>query len=206
MNNQTLLSIQIPYTKEREAETAKLSKELIRQVQENKLQGFVVFELDGRGKEVTIGEKRNDLYQRAKGKYVVQWDSDDWIAKDGVMQIVTALQNNPDVDCVTYEEHCDIDGKIFKSNHSLQYSGWYGEGSHPLHDGFHFHRTPFFKDVIKTEIAKFVPVKHERFGEDHLWAIDLYPNLETEIHIEQPIYHYIHKSSNFNERYGFDRN
>jgi len=203
---QPLLSIQIPYTKEREQETAKLSKELIRQVQENKLQGFVVFELDGRGKEVTIGEKRNDLYQRAKGKYVVQWDSDDWIAKDGVMQIVTALQNNPDVDCVTYEEHCDIDGKIFKSNHSLQYSGWYGEGSHPLHDGFHFHRTPFFKDVIKTEIAKFVPVKHERFGEDHLWAIDLYPNLETEIHIEQPIYHYIHKSSNFNERYGFDRN
>lgn len=203
---QPLLSIQIPYTKEREQETAKLSKELIRQVQENKLQGFVVFELDGRGKEVTIGEKRNDLYQRAKGKYVVQWDSDDWIAKDGVMQIVTALQSNPEVDCVTYEEHCDIDGKIFKSNHSLQYSGWYGEGSHPLHDGFHFHRTPFFKDVIKTEIAKFVPVKHERFGEDHLWAIDLYPNLETEIHIEQPIYHYIHKSSNFNERYGFDRN
>ncbi len=203
---QPLLSIQIPYTKEREQETAKLSKELIRQVQENKLQGFVVFELDGRGKEVTIGEKRNDLYQRAKGKYVVQWDSDDWIAKDGVMQIVTALQNNPDVDCVTYEEHCDIDGKIFKSNHSLQYSGWYGEGSHPLHDGFHYHRTPFFKDVIKTEIAKATQVKHERFGEDHLWAIDLYPKLKTEIHIEQPIYHYIHKSSNFNERYGFDRN
>ena len=204
--SQPLLSIQIPYTKEREQETAKLSRELIRQVQENKLQGFVVFELDGRGKEVTIGEKRNDLYQRAKGKYVVQWDSDDWIAKDGVMQIVTAIQNNPDVDCVTYEEHCDIDGKIFKSNHSLQYSGWYGEGSHPLHDGFHYHRTPFFKDVIKTEIAKATPVKHERFGEDHLWAIDIYPNLKTEIHIEQPIYHYIHKSSNFNERYGFDRN
>lgn len=200
-----LLSIQIPYTKERETETANLSRELIRQVQENKLQGLVVFELDGTGKEVTIGDKRNDLYKRAKGKYVVQWDSDDWIAKDGIQQIVSAIQNNPDVDCITYEEHCDIDGKIFKSNHSLQYSGWYGEGSHPLHDGFHYHRTPFFKDVIKTEIAQSIPVKSERFGEDHLWAIDIYQHLKTEVHIEQPIYHYIHRSSNYTERYGFDR-
>lgn len=203
--NQPILSIQIPYTKEREQETAKLSKELIRQVQENKLQEFVVFELDGRGKEVTIGEKRNDLYQRARGKYVVQWDSDDWIAKDGVIQIVTALQSNPEVDCVTYEEHCDIDGKIFKSNHSLQYSGWYGEGSHPLHDGFHYHRTPFFKDVIKTEIAKSVPIPHIRFGEDHQWAQALKSHLKTEFHIDQQLYKYIHRSSNHETRYGFDK-
>ena len=203
---QRLLSIQFPYTNERLIEVGKLVEEMTRQVNKYGLNGLVVFEFDDRGKEISIGEKRNDLYQRAAGKWTVQWDSDDGIHQDGIKLIIEALQNNPDIDCVTYEEHCDIDGKIFKSNHSLQYSGWYGEGSHPLHDGFHFHRTPFFKDVIKTEIAKSVPVKHERFGEDHLWAIDLYPNLETEIHIEQPIYHYIHKSSNFNERYGFDKN
>jgi glycosyltransferase involved in cell wall biosynthesis len=194
---QLLLSIQIPYTKEREAETANLSKELIRQIQESKLQQYVSFELDGRGKEVTIGEKRNDLYQRAKGKYAVQWDSDDWIHPQGVKLIIEALQSNPDVDCCTYEEFIDIDGKIQRSNHSLKYGDWADN-----QDGFDYVRTPFMKSVIKTEIAKSVPVPHIRFGEDHQWSQALKPHLKTEIHIDEQIYKYIHRSSDFNERYG----
>jgi len=194
---QPLLSIQIPYTKEREAETANLSKELIRQIQESKLQQYVSFELDGRGKEVTIGEKRNDLYQRAKGKYAVQWDSDDWIHENGVKLIIEVLQNNPDVDCCTYEEFIDIDGKIQRSNHSLKYADWADN-----QDGFDYVRTPFMKSVIKTEIAKSVPVPFVRFGEDHQWSQALKSHLHTEIHIDEQIYRYIHRSSDFNERYG----
>lgn len=194
---QLLLSIQIPYTLERESDVAKLSKELIRQIQESKLQQYVSFELDGRGKEITIGEKRNYLYQRAKGKYAVQWDSDDWIHPQGIKLIIEALQNNPDVDCCTYEEFIDIDGKIQRSNHSLKYADWCDN-----FDGFDYCRTPFMKSVIKTEIAKSVPIPHIRFGEDHQWSQALKPHLKTEIHIDEQIYKYIHRSSDHNERYG----
>lgn len=194
---QTLLSIQIPYTKEREADAANLSKEFIRQIRENDLQIYVTFEVDGRGKEITIGEKRNDLYQKAKGKYAVQWDSDDWVHPQGIKLIIDALQNNPDVDCCTYEEFIDIDGKIQRSNHSLKYADWADN-----QDGYDYVRTPFMKSVIKTEIAKSVPIPHIRFGEDHQWAQALKLHLKTEIHIDEQIYKYIHRSSDFNLRYG----
>jgi len=193
----TLLCIQFPYTKERKDDLGKLLTELTRQIDENGYHELICMQLDDRGKEVSIGEKRNDLYQRAYGKYVVQWDSDDWIHPQGLKLIIEALQNNPDVDCCTYEEFIDIDGKIQRSNHSLKYGDWCDK-----FDGFDYCRTPFMKSVIKTEIAKSVPIPHIRFGEDHQWAQALKPHLKTEIHIDEQIYKYIHRSSNHNERYG----
>lgn len=148
-------------------------------------------------KEMTIGEKRELLYQRANGLYSIQVDDDDELAPNAIQLILDAIRNNPDVDCVTFEEHIDIDGKIQRSNHSLKYDDW-----HDNFDGFDYVRTPFMKSVIKTEIAKSVPVPFERFGEDHQWAQALKPHLKTEVHIDQQIYRYIHRSSDFNERYG----
>ncbi len=201
---QPLLSIQLPYTKERKDNLEKLIKEFFRQ--KSFYDPFLInIESDGRGKEISIGEKRHDLYQKTEGKYVVQWDSDDDIHPQGLKMIIEALQNNPDVDCVTYEEYVNIDGKEYKSNHSNEYSDWEGDGNSLFPDGFHFHRTPFFKSVIKTEIAKSVSIPHIRFGEDHQWAQVLKPHLKTEIHIPEQIYRYIHISSDFNSRYGFNK-
>jgi len=197
---QPLLSIQFPYTKERQADLDKLVIEMAFQIQRNNLHDLVCMEFDDRGKEISIGEKRNDLYQRASGKWTVQWDSDDWIHPQGLKLIIEALQNNPDVDCCTYEEFIDIDGKIQRSNHSLKYADWADN-----QDGFDYVRTPFMKSVIKTEIAKSVPIPHIRFGEDHQWAQALKSHLHTEIHIDEQIYRYIHISSDHETRYGFDK-
>jgi hypothetical protein len=153
-------------------------------------------------KEITIGEKREQLYQSANGLFSWQIDDDDDISDNAIELILNSIKSNPEIDCITFEEYCNMDGKEYKSNHSLTYSGWYGDGSHLLHDGFHFHRTPFFKSVIKTSIAQSVPIKHVRFGEDNFWADDLHKHLKTEIHISEQLYLYIHKPTNFNERYG----
>lgn len=201
---QPLLSIQLPYTKEREDNLEKLIKEFFRQ--KSFYDPFLInIESDGRGKEISIGEKRHDLYQKTEGKYVVQWDSDDDIHPQGLKMIIEALQNNPDVDCVTYEEYVNIDGKEYKSNHSNEYSDWEGDGNILFPDGFHFHRTPFFKSVIRTKLAKSVPIPYIRFGEDHQWAQALKPYIKSEIHIPEQLYRYIHISSPHNERYGFDK-
>lgn len=146
-------------------------------------------------KECTIGEKRQWLYEKASGMYSWQIDDDDLVTKDAVKLIRTALKEQPD--CVTFQEKCIIDGVEKRSNHSLKYADWWENM-----DGFDYVRTPFFKSVIKTEIARSVPVPHMRFGEDHAWSRLIKPLLKTEVHIDEEIYHYIHNSSNHNERYG----
>lgn len=154
-------------------------------------------------KEMSIGEKRELLYRQAAGDYSWQIDDDDSISDNAIKLILEAIKQNPD--CITFEEYCLMNGVEYKSNHSLAYAKWEGDGSAELEDGFHFHRTPFMKSVIKTEIAKLVPVPHCRFGEDNMWADELQKHLKTEIHIPSQLYRYIHTSSDFNERYGFDK-
>ena len=156
-------------------------------------------------KQMTIGQKRQMLYESASGKYSFQIDSDDLIADNAIELILKAIDENPDVDVISFCEKCLINGVEYKSRFSNEYADWEGEGNELLSDGFHFHRTIFYKCVIKTELAKQVPFKPIRFGEDHEFAKDLKPLIQTERHIPEQLYHYIHNSKpqDFNERYGF---
>lgn len=157
----------------------------------------------GDDKQMTIGQKRNILYREASAQYSWQIDDDDWIHPNAINLIVAALESKPD--CVTFEEKCLMNGKEYRSNHSLNYSDWFGNELLPDEDGFHFQRTPFYKDIIKTEIAKKIKIPHIRFGEDHEWSKLLKPHLRNEVHIDTQIYEYIHNSKpeDHAERYGF---
>lgn len=151
-------------------------------------------------KEMTIGEKRERLYGMANGLYSWMPDDDDDIAPNAIERILEHMLGDPD--CITFQEHCMIDGVHYKSNHEGKYGDWAGDGNIMFDDGFHFHRTPFMKSVIKTQIACSVPIPHIRFGEDHQWAQALKPHLKTEVHIPEDLYYYQHISSPHNERYG----
>jgi hypothetical protein len=199
--SQPLLSILIPTVSGREDSFNQLYAELNKQAKDYSIE--ILCRKDN--KEMTIGDKRTLLYHDAQGMYSVQWDDDDFIAPNGIQEIVRALNINKNVDCVVYRERCIINGHYYKSNHSIHYPDWDGDGNTILYDGFHYHRTPFFKDVIKTEIARSVPVPSSRFGEDHEWSKLVRPLLKTQTGILQEIYYYIHESSEFNERYGINR-
>jgi hypothetical protein len=161
--------------------------------------------LCGDDKVMTIGHKRNILYREASALYSWQIDDDDDIHDNAIPLILAEMEAKPD--CITFQEYCRMNGTEYKSNHSIAYPDWDGDGSKMLHDGFHFHRTPFYKDVIKTKIAKEVHVPNIRYGEDHEWARMLKPILKTEAHIDEEIYRYIHdsKPEEFNSRYGLDK-
>ena len=195
--NTLLLSILIPLTPDRIECADRLEHEFWQQAKDLLPHIEVIREIDNR--EMTIGEKRNILYAKANGAYSVQWDSDDFIHPQGLELIIGAILRQ-DYDCCTYEEHIDFDGKIQRSNHSLKYDDWQDN-----FDGFDFVRTPFMKSVIKTEIARSVPVPHIRYAEDHLWAQALKPHLKTEIHLNEQIYRYIHRKTPHNERYGIEQ-
>ncbi len=198
--SQPLLSILIPTTPERQVEFDRLLDRL-----EILSAGYNVKIIsDDTGKHMTIGEKRERLYKAANGLYSWQIDSDDDIADNAIDLIMAAIKNNPGVDVISFEEYCNMDGKEYKSNHSNDYLDWEGDGSFEFPDGFHFHRTIFYKGVIKTELAKSIPFVYCRFGEDHLFAKDLKPHIKSEFHIAEQLYRYIHVSSDFNERYGLN--
>jgi len=201
---QPLLSILIPYTLDRKLEYDNLYNRLIfLGINTDKYRGIVEEISDFADKHEPIGSKRERMYGYANGSYSWQIDCDDDISDNAIELILEAIKQNPD--CITFEEYVNIDGVEYRSNHSLSYPDWNGDGNGILNDGFHFQRTPFFKSVIKTSIAQSVPVPHKRWGEDHEWARLLKQHLHSEIHIPEQIYRYIHVSSNHVERYGLDR-
>ena len=154
----------------------------------------IILSLDD--KILTLGEKRELLYKKAQGEYSWQIDSDDMIDYEAVELILKAI-NDESPDCITFEESVTIDGKLYRSNHSLEYDKWRDD-----FDGYDFTRSVFYKDVIKTEIAQSVPFPKIRYNEDEQWSALVMPHLKTEIHIPKQLYIYQYTSTPFNERYG----
>ena len=151
-------------------------------------------------KQNTIGAKREYMYSLANGLYSQMTDDDDELAPNAIELILNAIKNNPEIPCITFREKCMMNGVYKSSNHSIRYSQWMDN-----QDGFDYVRSPFYKDVIRTDIAKSVPFPHIRYNEDEQWSKALKPFLTDEIHINEELYHYIYNETNHNERYGLDR-
>jgi quinol monooxygenase YgiN len=202
MTTTPLLTIAFPTTQEREKQFKEFVFALERQIAELELvNGEVEIIYDKTGKEMPVGKKRDLLYKRAKGLYTFMPDDDDSVATDFIKRVIEGIRTNPD--CITYFEHVDIDGNISKSNHSILYSGWHDNPTWP--EGFKYARTPYFKDVIKTEVAQMVQVPELRWNEDEQWANALHPHLKNEFHIDEYMYFYKTISENPTEKYGLDK-
>lgn len=192
-----LLSILIPTVHERIEQFKKLEEYINDQIGAYDLEGKVEVISLADNKEMTIGEKRNKLYQKANGVYSWQIDDDDWIHYQAIPLIIDELMNDSP-DCVGFKELCIFDGKRAEtSNFSLRYPGWMDN-----YDGFSHVRTPFFKTPIKTRLCLQCPAPHTRFGEDHEFAKAIYPLLQTENYIDEFLYIYQHNATPHNERYG----
>lgn len=149
-------------------------------------------------KQNTIGAKREYMYSLANGLYSQMTDDDDELAPNAIQLILEAIKSNPEIPCITFRENCMMNGQYKRSNHSIRYSQWMDN-----QDGFDYVRSPFYKDVIRTDIAKSVPFEHIRYNEDERWAKAIYPLLTDEIHIDQELYYYIYEpKDSHNERYG----
>jgi hypothetical protein len=151
-------------------------------------------------KEMTIGQKRELLYSKAEGLYSIQIDDDDELAPNAIKIILEAIKSNPEMPCITFREKCIINGEYKSSNHSIKYGRWQDN-----FDGYDYVRTPFYKDVIRTDLAKSVPFPHIRWNEDEQWSYAIMPLLTSEIHIDEELYYYNYNETNPIERYGLDR-
>ncbi len=193
------LTICIPTVVGRENSCLRLVEDITSQIKQNGLEDKVEILVDKDNKEVSIGVKRNRMYNDAKGIYSVQIDDDDSISIDYIYEVYIATLAGSD--CIGYKERCLFDGKNPKiSDFSLKHRDW-KEFKIPV-SGCNYVRSPFCKTPILTSICRAVGVCDLRFGEDHKFAQDVLPHLKTETYINKIMYHYFYKKEDHNKKYG----
>ncbi len=188
-----LLSILIPTVVGREEQFYSLMDKLVPHTK------YIHIATHKDNKEITIGEKREQLYKRANGLYSWMIDDDDDIADNAIQLILEAIKSNPEVPCITFREKCMINGEYKSSNHSIKYHQWMDK-----QDGYDYVRSPFYKDVIRTGLAQSIPFQRLRYNEDEQWSYAIKHLLTDEIHIDQELYYYIYNETPHKERYGIE--
>jgi len=160
------LTIAIPTVVGREVLFDRLYASLSKQIGENGLQDKVELIYLRDNKEMSIGSKRQKLYEMAKGTFAVQIDDDDGVSDDYVASVNRCIEENPNTDAIGYVEHCSMNGRSALAHHSNRWKDW-AEGNFVV-DGvtFRYVRTPYHKDPIRTEICLAVGVRDMRYAED----------------------------------------
>ena len=130
----------------------------------------------------TVGKKRNDLINLAKGEWQTAIDSDDEVSLDYLTKILEALKSNPD--CVGISGIITTNGQNPTQWHiSKDYKKWH------VIEGVYV-RTPNHISPIRTSIARQVGFKDISWGEDADFSERVLPLLKSEVKVIGDIYHY----------------
>jgi hypothetical protein len=184
-----LLSVLICSLESRSSVRLRLLESLNRQINNHPARQQIEILLDIDNGEKIVGQKRNDLLDRALGTFSVFIDDDDMISDDYIAKIVEAIQDHPDADCVRLEGEYYEQGK---PGHnfitSLEYSRW-----RTAPDGTR-ERTPNHISPVRTEHARSVRFPVQDFGEDSIFSSALLNSgrLKKEAPTSGVLYHYMY--------------
>ena len=147
----------------------------------------IIVNVDDRQK--SVGQKRNEILEQAKGKFVCFIDDDDNIDEDYINIIMKIIRENPELDCIGFSGMYYINGNpamIFK--HANEYGGHYKDD-----EGIQY-RPINHLNPTRTEIARKIRFPEKNFGEDSDYCDRLLESglLKNEIIIHDKImYHYL---------------
>jgi len=135
---------------------------------------------------ISVGEKRQRLINRAKGKYLVFVDDDDNI-EDNFFKLIKKHLNE-DYDVITYKINAYIDGKKYLIDQSIYHE------NEQLKEGI-TKRYPSTQSIFKTEIAKRQKFTNINCGEDFKWTMSLDLKKEKKIYAALQVYNYDSKKT-----------
>jgi hypothetical protein len=133
----------------------------------------------------TIGEKRQELLNLAKGEYLVFIDDDDRISSDYIKEIIDTLYEHPDCDCIVFDTICRVNNGYPKlCKYGIEFE--YGD----ILDGKEWRGKPAHTMVYKSSIAKKHCFNNMKNGEDFDWVKRAYLDIKNQIRINKVLYHY----------------
>lgn len=155
---------------------------------ERQSRGFPVEILtDNRGRNISIGAKRNMLLKRARGEYVAFIDDDDEVAANYVQLVLQALGSKPD--CAELRGEITTNGKNPKPFiHTVACKEWHEK------DGVYW-RMPNHLNAIRRDFALQAGFPENNYGEDHEFSKRVQLFLKTQGDIPQTIYYYRYRSN-----------
>lgn len=141
---------------------------------------------------ISIGEKRNQLMDRAGGEYVCFIDDDDRVSSDYVRLLMEGIALGVDA--------CSLKGIITEDGEDPQYFEHYMAcEKYETVEGADFHKgeTKYLRfnnhlNCIKSTIAKQFTFPEKNFSEDTEWAVKVHESrlIKTEHYISEVLYHY----------------
>jgi glycosyltransferase involved in cell wall biosynthesis len=135
---------------------------------------------------MTIGSKRNQLMDKACGKFIVFIDDDDGISRDYISDIIQAIKEHPNADCICFNGEITFRGKhrhLLK--HSNAYKDWYESHGEYL-------RPPCHIMPIRREIALQYRFAEVDYAEDIDWTMRMSKDnvIKEEVSLDSVLYFY----------------
>jgi len=138
-------------------------------------------------KKRTIGKKRNDMVKAAQGEYIVFIDDDDRISPDYVKEIMTALYENPNTDCVVFDVISSTNGGIpVFSKYGIEYNFGYVQ----IENRLEWRSLPTHIMVYKSEISKKYGFDDVSSVEDTNFIIHAFRDIKEQTRINKILYFY----------------
>ena len=139
------------------------------------------------GRSMPTGQKRNELIHNSTGEYFSFIDCDDVVPGYYVREMLTAIDQNPDV--VTFIGFMTTDG-MHKRNFTIKLGESYEERD------AHYYRYPNHLCCFKRSAVEHIKFQSIWVQEDYKWATEIMKKklLKTEVHIPRTMYHYDFKN------------
>ena len=153
-------------------------------------------------KKRSVGEKRQDLLNLARGQYLVFIDDDDRISDDYISSIMQAMDENPNTDCIVFDCICCIENSSLKKlcKYGVEFN--YGD----INDGTEWRGKPAHTMVYKSSIAKSHSFSSVNFGEDVDWVVRACRDIKEQTRIDKVMYYYDCQAETTSETRGLPDN
>jgi glycosyltransferase involved in cell wall biosynthesis len=144
-------------------------------------------------KKQTIGEKRNLLLSMIRGRYFTFLDDDDDIDDSYFDIILNILQENCDVDVITFKQACFLKNQESPcfivdadmrngSNEAVPMNGPWKE---------EYKRLCWHWCLFKSETFRTITFEPCSYYEDILWLQKIYSKIQTQLKIDKTLHKYI---------------